>query len=83
MAVGVDLVCAAFFVVLTILGPDFYELSDVDWVGWCHGLNLGMGLVVIVAGISQRKQEPTYASTGVVLGTISIYLGFAPFMYLK
>jgi hypothetical protein len=85
MALEIDLVCVAFFVILTILGPHFYQLMDeVDWVGWCRGLNLGMGIVVGVAGISPWKQKPpAYTSAGVFLGALSIYLSASPFAYVK
>lgn len=84
MALWIDFVCIAFFVILMILGPHFYQLSDdVDWVGWCHGLNLGMGIVVVVAGSFQWKQEHEYTYAGVFWGAVSIYLSTAPLRYMK
>ena len=86
MALGIDFVCMAFFFVLTILGPDFYQMGvygDVDWVGWCHGLNLGMGIVVLVASSFQWKQEPKYTYAGMFCGAVSIFLSTMPFTYLK
>jgi hypothetical protein len=87
MALWVDLGCVAFFVILTILGilePYYFGLMDeINWVGWCKGLNLGMGIVLVVAGISQWKQKLTYAITGVLLGALSIYLSTVTFASVK
>ena len=82
MALWIDLVCIAFFFILINLGPYFYKLmmSPVVWQGWCHGLNLGMGIVVGVASISPWKQKPpAYTSAGLFLGAVSIYFGTIPF----
>jgi len=87
MALWVDLGCVAFFFILTILGilePYIFGLMDeINWVGWCKGLNLGMGSVVVVAGMSQWKQKPAYAITGVLLGACSICLSAASFASVK
>jgi hypothetical protein len=73
MALGADLVCVAFFAIVMILGPRFYALSGVDWMRWCSGLNLGMGIVVVVAGMFQWKHKPACTISGMLLGALSIY----------
>ena len=84
MALELDVGCLAFFFILIILGPHFYQMSDdVDWVGWCHGLNLGMGIALVMTSIFQWKQNPDYAFTGVFLGALSIYLSTATFPTVK
>ena len=82
MALWIDLIFVAFFFILINLGPYFYKLmmSPVVWQGWCHGFNLGMGIVVGVASISPWKQKPpAYTSAGLFLGAVSIYFGTIPF----
>ena len=84
MALEIDLVCMVFFVILTILGSRFYQLMDeVDWVGWCKGLNLGMGIVVLMIGTFQWKQRPIYAIVGVLFGSISIFSSTVTFAFIK
>jgi len=84
MALWVDLGCLFFFIILSVLGPSFYQLMDeINWVGWCKGLNLGMGIVIVVASRFLWKQEPEYTDAGLLFGAVSIFISTVPFASLK